>query len=639
MTRWWLLVLVWFAGPAFAATVAVLPWEAASKSEAHDGLGRALAGMLVSDLSRAPGVELVERARLDALLAEVALGDSGYLDPKTAARLGSGVGAQWVVVGSYTVIGTQFLMDGRAVDVASGRVITAADAQGTTQDFVSVEKAVVEKLIAGLALELSASARRQLLADAPTEDFRAVATYGAGLQAEFEGRIEDARKRFEEANQLDPAFDLPLQRIAELRAKLEALEIERRATQVDARTAAWLAALDNTPNELAQKGPTPDDRARALASLRFTLLGSLKRHCQAADELAHYLDRHAGKLAYSEAHPGPYNRFHREAFALGLYESEPKVWNHGAVMPPRGVHTDFLARNTQVGSVGGLVIDLVDGPDRAGELGRSLVNHAIACAGPDRSAQLLAVQRVIAQVDRLKLRDERQYPSSGMPIGVLLEVLRLQILADRDGMTPALDAALAKLLTLDLGPDETFALRNRVEDITRRAEGAERRARVLQGMTPEQVLALQRALVAGDASVVRSEGACAQLTDDRAREVAKQSLARLESEYTGGPPSPQGWTHVLQVAGAQGPLRLLGCRVGEPALFGTLAEAIAWVETADRRQRAGRNEAACATALTEVQREAASAKQAHPTVHAVFAAQLARSAHAKLLTPGCVSAR
>ena len=83
-----------------ARTLAVLPLEQGAGSEQYAGLGTALAGMLVSDLSRTEALQLVERSQLDAVLAEMELASTGFLDPDTAQRLGSGLGAELLVAGS-----------------------------------------------------------------------------------------------------------------------------------------------------------------------------------------------------------------------------------------------------------------------------------------------------------------------------------------------------------------------------------------------------------------------------------------------------------------------------------------------------------------------------------------------------------
>ena len=60
---------------------------------------------------------------------DLAKGD--FLNPTTAQKLGKGLGAAYVVVGSYSVVDGTFLLDARLVNVESGAVTKAARLEGT----------------------------------------------------------------------------------------------------------------------------------------------------------------------------------------------------------------------------------------------------------------------------------------------------------------------------------------------------------------------------------------------------------------------------------------------------------------------------------------------------------------------------
>lgn len=156
--------LLFFVAQVFAQdfTMAVLPLEMAAGSERYDGLGKALAGMLITDLSSVDGLVLVERDRVKALLAEVELAESGFLDEETAQDLGHGLGAQFILTGTYSVVEDTFVLDARIVEVETAAIKKAASADGTIQDFVSVEKDLVESLLDGLEVTLTSGVRRQL---------------------------------------------------------------------------------------------------------------------------------------------------------------------------------------------------------------------------------------------------------------------------------------------------------------------------------------------------------------------------------------------------------------------------------------------------------------------------------------------
>jgi len=139
--RWFVaLAALAYAHVAQATTVAVLPLDQGAGSDVYEGLGTALSGMLIADLSGVEGVVLVERARLDALLSEMALTETGFVDPATAQRLGKGLGAEALVTGSWSVVGPTFVLDLRLVEVESSTILKAARADGGIDDFVAVEK-------------------------------------------------------------------------------------------------------------------------------------------------------------------------------------------------------------------------------------------------------------------------------------------------------------------------------------------------------------------------------------------------------------------------------------------------------------------------------------------------------------------
>jgi len=68
---------------------------------------RLASDMLVSALKRTDRLLLVERERLDPVLEEHALGQTGPLDPITQARVGQILGAQFLVMGTITEFGFQ----------------------------------------------------------------------------------------------------------------------------------------------------------------------------------------------------------------------------------------------------------------------------------------------------------------------------------------------------------------------------------------------------------------------------------------------------------------------------------------------------------------------------------------------------
>ncbi len=85
--------------------VAVIEFE--NKTTYGQRLGTAAADVLVTELGKTDRFILIERAKLDKLLAEQKLGLTGVVDPATAAQMGKVLGAAAIVTGAVSEFGVQ----------------------------------------------------------------------------------------------------------------------------------------------------------------------------------------------------------------------------------------------------------------------------------------------------------------------------------------------------------------------------------------------------------------------------------------------------------------------------------------------------------------------------------------------------
>ena len=485
------VVGVFLARPALAArTLAVMPLTRAAGSAEYDGLGDALAGMLVSDLSTRPELSLVERARLDALLTELELAESDFVDPKTAAKMGRGLGAELVLVGTFSVLDERFLMDARVVEVDSGKVRKAASAQGTRADFVAVEKEIVEGLLADLDIALSGGDRRRLLIEAPTETFDALAAWGEGLAEARRGRQAEAQAAFERALKADPSF-------AEARASLESLsamlaQLEAKDAQaIDAERAKALAAVVK-----ASPGPTgvdPDDEDSVGALLLAWLaLSDQGEDCRVAEEKLRFLRRNDWRAPLGEGSRLPrFNLAVLSRLADGHgYEVVPHELEGPRRMQrkPHNRISDKAARWIAPG----------DGRKREGEED-TLVDNILRCAPGPKAARDL--RRLADNLDGTPLGATRRYTTEPE----LTTVLRLQAAYEEAatvGASANLEQRLTSLIEGASSEEEARRIRDIVTQITRRLEQTRYRLTARGGATEDMLIDFGEALVDGDADVI-----------------------------------------------------------------------------------------------------------------------------------------
>jgi len=170
-----------------------------------DAFRKGIADTLITDLGHLDRLQVVERERLDSLLSEMKLQHSGLVDPATAARIGKVLGAQALLMGSYTAIGKMIRIDARIVEVETGLVLKAEEVTGITDDLFRLEESLVEKITAGLSMPLTTEERR-LLDRKKGRSFEALLVYSRGLDEMDRGRYDEAEMAFEESLRLDPAF-------------------------------------------------------------------------------------------------------------------------------------------------------------------------------------------------------------------------------------------------------------------------------------------------------------------------------------------------------------------------------------------------------------------------------------------------
>lgn len=131
-----------FAGPR----VAVMDFDNRTQ---HGGwrIGRGAADILTTHLVKETDFEIFERDRLATVMAEQNLGESGRIDPATAARIGKLIGVQYIITGAVTEYGQSSgggggggvrvgkkgyhtAVDVRIVNATTGRIIFAETGEG-----------------------------------------------------------------------------------------------------------------------------------------------------------------------------------------------------------------------------------------------------------------------------------------------------------------------------------------------------------------------------------------------------------------------------------------------------------------------------------------------------------------------------
>lgn len=224
-------------------------------------LGKGLQSMITTDLAQVASLELVERARLKEIEAELELGTSGLVDPKTAVKLGKLAGATHLVTGSVAVIGDRMRIDGQIVAVGDGRVVVAEKIEGERDAFFELEKALVKQIVDGVGVKLAVK-ERGAIARVHTTDFEAFRAFSHAVALFDDQQYAEAIAALRAAQDRDKDFQLATVTLAQYQDVVSRLTAR----------ADDLATAQANVAKLAQQGQARGE-AEAIAKLHAIVDG------------------------------------------------------------------------------------------------------------------------------------------------------------------------------------------------------------------------------------------------------------------------------------------------------------------------------------------------------------------------------
>ena len=185
-------------------TLAVLPLDIVGDST-YQPLSRGLAQIITSDLALLQRFQMVERLQVGALLEEMELGQTGRVDPATAARVGRLLQAGRMVQGLAAIPGEEQTRLEATVVLANGEITAPAVESGEFKDLLDMEKRLVVSIAEQLGYQLS-QAELNLILENGTQNLAAFLAYSRGLVAEDMGDYSAAAMHYGDAARADPSF-------------------------------------------------------------------------------------------------------------------------------------------------------------------------------------------------------------------------------------------------------------------------------------------------------------------------------------------------------------------------------------------------------------------------------------------------
>ncbi len=187
---------------------AVFNFGVQSQEPSMRSIQKALTAMTIADLAQVKGISVIERVRLQALLDEMKLGQTGAVDAATAPKAGKLLGADNLVVGSLNDPSGKVGVVSSTASTTRGAVVGSFSVSQDKDKFYELQKAVVANILKVGNIKLDADTEAKVLKEYHTRSFQAVSFYGQGLDAQDRGDFQASKDYFALAVKEDPNFKL-----------------------------------------------------------------------------------------------------------------------------------------------------------------------------------------------------------------------------------------------------------------------------------------------------------------------------------------------------------------------------------------------------------------------------------------------
>lgn len=240
-------------------TLAVLYFQNKTGQSEIDPLQKGLTLMLITDLSKVKGLQVVERVRLQALVEEMGLGVSGLVEPNTAPRVGELLGSQWLVGGD--IMGdqqTQLRVQSNLLDVPAIKIVGQPASEGNLPDLFRIEKDILFDIIKLIKIEVKPEVEAKLRKPCST-NINALLVLFKGVDASDRQDYEKAAELYDKALKEDPNICIAGEALNELQ-DLGLISVKKRSSELLRSLKDETSGTNQlTPEEWRKEELTPRD--------------------------------------------------------------------------------------------------------------------------------------------------------------------------------------------------------------------------------------------------------------------------------------------------------------------------------------------------------------------------------------------
>ncbi len=189
-------------------SIAIAYFENITPNSEHDWLQKGLTAMLITDLTKLSGFEVVDRGLLQETLEQMNFGKTGIVSRSIAQKVGKALGVDSILTGSYIITKPNIRIDAHLISIKNNKVIKAEEIQGELDQIYQLEKQLARRIASSLDVTPTPE-EAEALAVVATESLSATEFYSRGLDYLDRAMDEEAIDAFKKAAAADPGFHMP----------------------------------------------------------------------------------------------------------------------------------------------------------------------------------------------------------------------------------------------------------------------------------------------------------------------------------------------------------------------------------------------------------------------------------------------
>jgi TolB-like protein len=152
-------------------------------------LEKGIADMLITDLTKIKAFRVVERERLNDVMAELKLNQTAAVDQSTAQKMGKLLGAQTLLLGSFVnFFGGKMRVDLRIVETETGLTLKAEEITDDVDNLFDIIKDLTAKITKELDIQLTADEKSDIDQKRGAVNIEASLYYAQAIEKEDQAR-------------------------------------------------------------------------------------------------------------------------------------------------------------------------------------------------------------------------------------------------------------------------------------------------------------------------------------------------------------------------------------------------------------------------------------------------------------------